>query len=291
MKRRRHKNISVLLVPDDYTEPINFRVSTKKLKLLAALAFLLVIHFITGGIFYWKFAVVKGENKGLRQTNEQLKEDNQKIYNLYADFTQLERSQQKIRTALGIDQATEEGKPEELEMEGSELLEKLHATPSSLTLENEDQTLRIRKNLKFLSRSNSAYHDFAQNLPTLLPVDGVLTTDFTKGDWFTPYSHLGIDIAAKKGTVVRAAGDGIIVFANWIFRLGNLIIIYHGSGLFTYYGHNQRILKGENSFVKKGEPIALLGSSGISTGPHLHFEIRKDGVSLDPKNYILAFQK
>jgi murein DD-endopeptidase MepM/ murein hydrolase activator NlpD len=131
---------------------------------------------------------------------------------------------------------------------------------------------------------------FPENLPTLLPVEGFLTSDFKKESWFIPKTHTGIDIAAKKGSVVRAAGAGVIIFANWTFDLGNLIIVDHGDGVFSYYGHNQRILKGEKSYVKKGEAIALLGSSGRSSGPHLHFEIWKDGVPVDPKEFILAFQ-
>jgi murein DD-endopeptidase MepM/ murein hydrolase activator NlpD len=71
--------------------------------------------------------------------------------------------------------------------------------------------------------------------------------------------------------------------------LGNLVIIYHKNGYFTYYGHNQRLLINRNSVVKKGSTIALVGNSGISSAPHLHFEIWKDGIPLDPKDYLLAY--
>ena len=120
---------------------------------------------------------------------------------------------------------------------------------------------------------------------------GFLTKDFQEEGWFAPKTHSGIDIVAKKGSVIRSAGTGVIVFANWTYDYGNLIIINHDGGLISYYGHNQRILKPENGFVRKGEPIALLGNSGKSSGPHLHFEIQKDGVPVDPKKYILAFNE
>jgi murein DD-endopeptidase MepM/ murein hydrolase activator NlpD len=115
--------------------------------------------------------------------------------------------------------------------------------------------------------------------------------DFEQSGWFASKNHPGIDIVAKKGTVIRAAGAGVIIFANWTFDLGNLIIIDHGGGVVSYYGHTQRMLQSEKAYVKKGDPIALLGSSGKSSGPHLHFEIRRDGVPIDPKSYVLGFEE
>jgi murein DD-endopeptidase MepM/ murein hydrolase activator NlpD len=90
--------------------------------------------------------------------------------------------------------------------------------------------------------------------------------------------------------VVLAAGAGQIVFANWTYVWGNLIIIHHGDNVFSYYGHNDRLLAHDRAFVEKGEPIALLGNSGLSSGPHLHFEIWKDGVAIDPRQILLAFR-
>lgn len=103
--------------------------------------------------------------------------------------------------------------------------------------------------------------------------------------------HMGVDIAAPRGSFVRAAGDGTVIFSGWTEDLGNLIILYHGNGFFTYYGHNQRLLKLRNSYVRKADVIAMVGSSGASSAPHLHFEIWKDGLPLDPKEYILAFSR
>ena len=109
-------------------------------------------------------------------------------------------------------------------------------------------------------------------------------------DWYFPNKHLGIDIAGKKGTPVRAAADGVVLFANWTDDLGNLIIINHLNNFLTYYGHNQVLLKRERGSVKKGEIIALLGSSGKSTAPHLHFEIWKDGMPVDPQEYLIVLK-
>ena len=144
--------------------------------------------------------------------------------------------------------------------------------------------------LGFITSYKSDLHDYARNIPTLLPVEkGLLTADYENDDYSGRIPHRGIDIAAPRGTLVRAAADGIIIFAGYTYDLGNLIIIYHGAGFFTYYGHNQRLLLTRNAVVKKGTSIALVGNSGISSAPHLHFEIWKDGIPLNPKDYLLAF--
>ena len=126
-------------------------------------------------------------------------------------------------------------------------------------------------------------------MPTLLPVDGLLTSGFDdtsrKG-----IRHHGIDLAANRGTIIRAAGDGIIIFSNWTEDLGNLVIIYHGNDFFTIYGHNQVNLKQRLNTVRKGEPIALVGSTGESTNPHVHFEVWKNGIPMDPTLFILSLR-
>ena len=147
----------------------------------------------------------------------------------------------------------------------------------------------IREKLGFLKRSKSSFHDYEKSVPTFLPVEGILTSDYDQGVQQSKRTHRGIDIAAARGSFVHSAADGIVVFAGWTYDLGNLLILYHGSGFFTYYGHNQRLLVTRNSLVKKGDVISLLGNSGHSSAPHLHFEIWKDGIPLDPKITCLHF--
>ena len=88
---------------------------------------------------------------------------------------------------------------------------------------------------------------------------------------------------------MSAAADGYIVFSGWTYDDGNMVIISHGGGYFTIYKHNQSLLKSANDFVKRGQPIALLGNSGnTSYGPHLHFELWKDGQPQNPDEYLIA---
>ncbi len=125
---------------------------------------------------------------------------------------------------------------------------------------------------------------FHAAFPISPPVLGYITRGFNEAK-----NHFGIDYAGKRGTVISAAADGYVVFAGWTYSDGNMIIISHGLGFFTIYKHNQSLLKSANEFVKRGEPIALLGNSGqTSYGPHLHFELWKDGQPQNPEDYLLA---
>jgi murein DD-endopeptidase MepM/ murein hydrolase activator NlpD len=107
----------------------------------------------------------------------------------------------------------------------------------------------------------------------------------------TDNKHGGIDIVAKQGAPIKASASGLVVFSGWTYEMGNLIIIHHGDGYFTHYGHNQQNFKYQLDIVKRGEVIGLVGDTGISSGPHLHFEIWKDKQSIDPLNYFPEYKQ
>ena len=103
---------------------------------------------------------------------------------------------------------------------------------------------------------------------------------------FIKKSHVGIDIVAKEGEPILAAATGVVVFSGWTYEFGNMIILYHGDDYFTHYGHNKQNFKKQLDIVKRGEVIALVGSTGISTGPHLHFEVWREFSPVDPMLYF-----
>ncbi|MFA0732232.1 MAG: hypothetical protein LKKZDAJK_003006 [Candidatus Fervidibacter sp.] len=94
--------------------------------------------------------------------------------------------------------------------------------------------------------------------------------------------HCGVDIAAPYGTPIRAAADGVVVFAGWRRAYGNTVIIDHGNGLATLYAHCSELLVSEGVVVRQGQIIARVGSTGLATGPHLHFEVRHYGEPVNP---------
>lgn len=290
-RKKRSKHLSILIIPDDYTDPLTFKISFQMVKILAVIASVLIIHILTGTIFYYRFSVTNRYCNQLERENINLKEDNRKINKLYDTVEECIQFNSRLRNALGVDQGFEisDRKKSQVMNTFRRNIDMIPENEVNGEVQPASEPISKKGRLNFITRSKSSYHQFANNIPTYLPIEGLLTIDFRKGDWYLP-NHLGIDIAASRGSSVHAAADGVVIFANWTEDLGNLIILYHFNGFFTYYGHNQILLKKENSFIKKGETISLVGSSGRSTAPHLHFEIWKDGVPVDPKEYLLAFQ-
>jgi murein DD-endopeptidase MepM/ murein hydrolase activator NlpD len=99
--------------------------------------------------------------------------------------------------------------------------------------------------------------------------------------------HKGLDIASRKGTHILATADGVVTFAGKKGLLGTTIVIDHGHGMKTRYGHNHKLLKKRGDKVKRWEPIALMGSTGRSTGPHTHYEVHLNGIPVNPEKYIM----
>jgi murein DD-endopeptidase MepM/ murein hydrolase activator NlpD len=94
--------------------------------------------------------------------------------------------------------------------------------------------------------------------------------------------HTGVDIGAAYGSRIWAAGDGRVIFAGYRGGYGNCVMIDHGGGLATLYGHCSRLAVHEGQYVRQGELIAWVGSTGLSTGPHLHWEVRVNGKPVNP---------
>jgi murein DD-endopeptidase MepM/ murein hydrolase activator NlpD len=115
------------------------------------------------------------------------------------------------------------------------------------------------------------------------PVLGPVTSPF---GWRWGRMHEGIDIGAASGTSIRAAAAGTVIYAGWLGGYGNLTVIDHGGGLSTAYGHQSSIAAGYGASVAQGQVIGYVGSTGHSTGPHLHFEVRVNGVPQDPLGYL-----
>jgi murein DD-endopeptidase MepM/ murein hydrolase activator NlpD len=115
------------------------------------------------------------------------------------------------------------------------------------------------------------------------PVHGPVTSGF---GWRWGRMHEGIDIAVPTGTPVAAAASGTVITAGWLGGYGNLVVIDHGNGLATAYGHNSSVTVAAGQSVAQGQVIAYSGSTGHSTGPHVHFEVRVNGSAVDPFAYL-----
>jgi len=135
-------------------------------------------------------------------------------------------------------------------------------------------------------RAHRAYTRFADvNGPT----EGRVTSGF--GHRHHPIlnrrkMHYGVDIGAPQGTPIRAVRDGVVTRSENMGTYGNVVFVDHGDGLETRYAHASELMVEPGTPVRKGEILATVGSTGRSTGPHLHFEVRKDGVAVDPSAYL-----
>ena len=119
-----------------------------------------------------------------------------------------------------------------------------------------------------------------------LPVTGTISSRYGVSSKIRVSTHTGLDIAATTGTPIKVVADGTITFAAYRGSYGYLVKVDHGNGVETWYGHTSKMLVKEGQAVKAGDTIALVGSTGNSTGPHLHFEVRIYGEHVNPQKYL-----
>jgi len=133
---------------------------------------------------------------------------------------------------------------------------------------DEDRTVKIR------------------HIPSIWPTVGWVTRGFQHGGGPVTPAHHGLDLAAREGTPVLATADGVVTFADWDQDLGWLVEINHGYGLVTRYGHNSGLRVDSGQPVRRGQIIAVVGNTGRSTAPHLHYEVWNGNTSVDPRDYL-----
>ena len=186
----------------------------------------------------------------------------------------------------GFNDSTDRSLAEELTTNGLDLLGLL-----SKDLERLEKMARFQEESFNNLKSHLAdKKDLIDRTPYRWPTRGFLTSTYglrTHPLTGQQQMHAAIDIAALKGTPIRAPGDGIVTFAGENPSLGNMIVIDHGYGIITRYGHNNANLVRAGQKVKRGDVIATVGSTGRSTGPHLHYEIRFNDVAVNPLSIII----
>ena len=152
-------------------------------------------------------------------------------------------------------------------------------------LEDKEQQLGILETLMMTRNLQQ------QVVPTSWPVSKTAWISSHYGQRTDPFSgrlamHHGIDFAAKEGSTVVAAGAGVVTWSSERFGYGNMVEVDHGNGIATRYGHNKKNVVKVGDIVKKGQTVAFMGSSGRSTGPHVHFEVLRDGKPVNPAIYV-----
>ncbi|OLD00766.1 MAG: hypothetical protein AUI89_05610 [Gemmatimonadetes bacterium 13_1_40CM_3_65_8] len=157
---------------------------------------------------------------------------------------------------------------------------------------------QLTRRANILVRSLSEAYDSASSqraryaaTPSIMPTKGWLTSAFA-AERVHPILHLarpheGIDVSAPMGAEIEAPAGGVITQVSWVEGYGNMLTLDHGYGLVTRYAHCSKIMVTRGQRVKRGQKIALVGSTGLSTGPHLHYEVWVNGRPVDPIKYVL----
>ncbi len=194
----------------------------------------------------------------------------------------------KAQQVLGI------GGPDELglqnltsmgEKKQEEALKEMHQELTQLKGAASKQETSLQMLIEYFEDKRSLY----ASTPSVWPVRGWVTSPF--GNRTSPFTgiptfHEGMDIAAQTGTPVVAPADGVVVRAGFGTGYGNMVEISHGYGVKTIYGHNSRLNVKPGQRVKRGDVISYVGDSGSSTGPHLHYEVRVNGLPVNPVRYL-----
>lgn len=239
-----------LIVPDHDGKNRQFSISRNGTLVLIFTIVGIITSMIIGLLIFGPKAF---DHDRMKNRYSEVIEERTAVLELYRDLERMKQMELVVQKALGSNLV-------ESEFEDGKLVETM-----------DDQAIRA---------------GYLNNVPSLLPVSGVVTQNMIINNKDDIRKHLGVDIAVPTGQPILASASGQVVFSGWTPDLGNLVVIYHNNEYFTYYGHNELILVNSYEKVDRGDAIATSGNSGISSGPHLHFEIWKDGEPVDPLLYF-----
>ncbi len=263
------KYFSLIVVPHDNANVRNYKFSYPLVYSLGVLIVIAVLTMVVLVVTYSRVLVKAHQADLLASENARLIDRNASIDSLESELIYLQTMGVQIKGMLGIG----------LSAEDSTLVANLSPTTGSPalvgTIEMADATEAQQKLL-------------LKAVPSMWPVKGYVTREFhVTGGEKNQHFHPGIDIAAKRNTPVRASAEGVVIANDRDETYGYIVVIDHGFGITTVYGHNARNLVNVGDRVTRGQTIAFLGSTGKSTAPHVHFEVKQNGVPVDPRKYLL----
>jgi murein DD-endopeptidase MepM/ murein hydrolase activator NlpD len=248
--------------------------------LLATCVFCVAAYGIYGLTQQAIHARIEQENNRLRMENERQRQQLQKLENR---VDAIEDASRRLSEMSGVSHEEEEEGTSPHGAGGPGL--KLDGNSIAVI---EARAAHLEENLRTYE---VALRERAR-IPSIWPVEGESTDSFgVRGNPFGGGSsefHPGQDIAAPRGTTVAAAADGTVVQAGWQNGYGQVVVIDHGNGLTTRYGHLSKIEVAAGQELKRGDELGQVGSTGRSTGPHLHYEVRIDDVAVSPLHYLPA---
>lgn len=304
-KKTRNKNrkYTVLIVPQTADQTRSIHLSTKSIGIIVSVILLLAgASLAITCLFYSSQGEIRQVHE-LKDNNKQQKETisrlGEEIDQLEKQQSEIQKKQEEIKQLMGLSQENAgSDKPSRGGQGGEDLLVDLQIAAAEKPAMND--LPRVQRMKMELARQEQELDDlmmqvsndlaFYRGLPNSWPAKGEITSCF--GYRSSPFGgrrtsfHNGLDIAGNVGTAIAAAGDGKVVLSGWYGAYGKAVMIDHGNGYTTLYGHNSQLLVEIGERVKKGEIIARMGNTGRSTGTHCHFSIFKNDIPLDPLIYL-----
>lgn len=260
--------ITIMLVPHSKSRPLNF-----KMPFIGIFSALLMC--VLGVVYVFSIAVDAIEYYRMK---DRLNYYSQQFYELNTTISALKKAEAEFKRLFSV------GSKEKV-------LQNIDTSDSgSIDMENLKQEIKKTiENVGEIKDYLRIQHDLYMATPKGWPVNGSISSHYGKREH--PRSgeinfHSGLDISSSPGNPVRATADGIVSFSGWHGGSGNLVALEHGHGFSTFYAHNRTIAVKVGQKIKRGEVISYVGSTGDSTGPHVHYEIWKDGKPTNPEKYL-----
>jgi len=301
-KKKEYFTLMFLPGPNSHVRTLSISKSAIKTVFLSLAALIVVSLYLV-----YEYNDVKDKVWELQSMREELKQQKAEVQSFALNLLDYKRQMfllrdldTKLRRAVSLgprDRAQQVlgiGGPDELglqnlasmgEKKQEEALKEMHQELTQLKGAASKQEASIQMLIEYFEDKRSLY----ASTPSVWPVRGWVTSHF--GVRTSPFSgiqkfHEGMDIAAQTGTPVMAPADGVVVKAGFGTGYGNLVEISHGYGMKTIYGHNSRLNVKAGQRVKRGDVISYVGDTGSSTGPHLHYEVKVNGLPINPGKYL-----
>ncbi len=302
IKKKEYFTIMFLPGPNARVRTLSISKSVIKSALLAVVAVLILSLYLI-----YEYNDVKDKVWELQSMREELMEQKAQVQNFALNIIDYKRQMfllrdldTKLRRAVSLgprDKAQQVlgiGGPDELglqnlatmgEKKQEEALKEMHQELTQLKGAASKQEASLQMLIEYFEDKRSLY----ASTPSVWPVRGWVTSPF--GNRTSPFSgilkfHEGMDIAAQTGTPVVAPADGVVIKAGFSTGYGNMVEISHGYGIRTIFGHNTRLNVKVGQRVRRGDVISYVGDTGTSTGPHLHYEVRVNGLPVNPVRYL-----
>jgi septal ring factor EnvC (AmiA/AmiB activator) len=305
------KHYTVLVI-DDKGSPVREASFSKRLfRLAAAAGIVIAAVLITGAMHYAHLrhavaekahlqSLIEQQQANIESQRRQIQTFAQNINELKSGLLALNDFEHKVRILANLERKEDQAAlfsvggsmPDDLDTRISlkedhgRLVRAMH-----VQLNQVQQTAAVQqKSFEELLDGLKDKRTLLAATPSLRPTKGWISSDF--GYRVSPFTgrrelHRGLDIANQVGTPIIAPADGVVTHAENQWLIGNMLAIDHGYGIVTRYGHLNKMLVKRGERVKRGQEIALMGNTGRSTGPHLHYEVRLNGVPVNPRKYIL----